>query len=77
MLSRSRTQNEPPIGREERVNSWDCVRGSIGNSHTNADFLSVGHTDGSSGIGKSNGQVANSEDKSQFTAKEPNLEYHN
>jgi len=53
------------------------VGGSIGNSHTNADFLSMGHTVGFSGFGKSKGQIANSEDKSQFTAKEPNLEYHN
>jgi len=53
------------------------VGGSIGNSHTNADFLSMCHTDRFSGFGKSNGQIANSEDKTQFTVKEPNLEYHN
>jgi len=33
------------------------VRGSIGNSHTDADFLSMGHTDGFSGFGKTHGQI--------------------
>jgi len=63
MLSRSRTQNEPPIGREERLNWWDCVGGSIGNSHTNEDFLSLGHMDGSSEFGKSHGQIATQKPK--------------
>jgi len=54
------------------VKSRDCVRGSIGNSHTNADFLSMGHTDGFSGLGKSYRQIAISEGEKQFTAMEPN-----
>jgi len=48
------------------------VRGSIGNSHTSADFLSMGHTDGFSGFVKSHRQIAISEGKRQFTPKEPN-----
>jgi len=39
---------------------------------TNADFLSMGHTDGFSGLGKSYRQIAISEGEKQFTAMEPN-----